>query len=234
MELPVAKTKSTSKTNAKNENAALDWPACQLMLTVAPGPGSAEKLRAMFGHCQPVAVLIRPLPQHHLGAGEVKPLVDVAQEFGAAAIIFDDVRLAQTLHADGVHLVLDRGGDVGAAIAAARSSLGAAANIGVDPGISRHRAMEAGEAGADYVAFSVADGSDVARQARDDLIGWWGEIFEVPCVALDVATADEASTLDMHGADFVALTVPSVCALEAAMVLAGEVDAVLGVMGAGE
>jgi thiamine-phosphate pyrophosphorylase len=228
----MAKTKSKSK--SKSAATDVDWPACQLMLTVAPGPGAVEKLRAVFGHCQPVAVLIRPEERHNLGAGEVKSLVDVAQEFGAAAIIFEDVRLAKTLHADGVHLVSEGLGDLQAAIAEARGTLGNTANIGVDAGISRHRAMEAGEAGADYVAFGVADGTDVARQARDDLIGWWGDIFEVPCVALDVMTADEAGKLDVDGADFVALTVPSSGTLETSMVLAGDVDTVLGATGAEE
>ena len=116
----MAKTKSKSKTAP----ADIDWPACQLMLTVAPGPGSADRLRAVFGHCQPVAVLIRPEAGHNLGAGECKSLVDVAQEFGAAAIIFEDIRLAQTLHADGVHLVADPNSDLQGAIAAARASLG--------------------------------------------------------------------------------------------------------------
>ncbi len=221
--LDVAKTKSKSKQPASE----VDWPACQLMLIVEPGPGSLEALRAAFGHCQPAAVLIRPKPEHHLGAGEVKPLVDLAQDYGAAAIIFDDVRLARTLKADGVHLDIRTEGPLDALIADARASLGAAANIGVDAGISRHRAMEAGEAGADYVAFGAVEGTSVAREARDDLIGWWASIFEVPCVALDVVTADEAAGIDRDGADFVGLTLPAGASLDAVMVLAGDVDAVL-------
>jgi thiamine-phosphate pyrophosphorylase len=219
----VAKTKSKTKQSVSE----IDWPACQLMLTVQPGPGALEALRAAFGHCQPAAVLIRPKLEHNLGAGEVKPLVDLAQDNGAAAIIFDDVRLARTLKADGVHFDVQTEGALAALIADARASLGTAANIGVDAGISRHRAMEAGEHGADYVAFGAVDGTAVARQARDDLIGWWAGIFEVPCVALDVVTADEAATVDRDGADFVGLTVPAGASLEDVMVLAGDVDAVL-------
>jgi thiamine-phosphate pyrophosphorylase len=216
-------------TKSKSSKAAadVDWPACQLMLTVQPGPGAVEALRAAFGYCQPVAVLIRPAAEHNLGAGEVKPLVDLAQDYGAAAIIFEDVRLARTLKADGIHLSASADGALSDLIADARANLGAAANIGVDAGISRHRAMEAGEAGADYVAFGAAEGTPVAREARDDLIGWWASIFEVPCVALDVATADEAAAADRDGADFVALTLPAKGSLEDVMVLAGDVDAVL-------
>ena len=224
--LHVAKTKSKSNTPTR-PSGDVDWPACQLMLTVTPGPGAPDALRLAFGHCQPAAVLIRPKPEHRLGAGEVKPLVDLAQEFGSAALIFDDVRLARTLKADGVHLGSLIQGDLPAVVADARASLGAAANIGVDAGISRHRAMEAGEAGADYVAFGALENSPVARQARDDLITWWAAIFEIPCVALDVVTAEEAASCDGNGADFVALTLSPDASNETVMSLAGAVDAVL-------
>jgi thiamine-phosphate pyrophosphorylase len=221
----VAKTKT--KSNSKPPASDIDWPACQLMLTVQPGPGALAALRAAFGHCQPAAVLIRPKPEHNLGAGEVKPLVDFAQEYGAAAIIFEDVRLARTLRADGVHFDRTSDGALSDLIADARASLGAAANIGADAGISRHRAMEAGEAGADYVAFGAAEATAVARQARNDLISWWAGIFEIPCVALDVATADEAEACCADGADFVALTLLAGASEDAIMRLAGDVDRVL-------
>ncbi len=219
----MAKTKSNSKTSVSDA----DWPACQLMLTVQPGQGAVDALRAAFGHCQPAAVLIRPAPEHNLGAGETKPLVDIAQDYGAAAIIFGDVKLAQILRADGVHFESHADGSLASLIADARAALGASANIGVDAGISRHRAMEAGECGADYVAFGAADADAVTRQARDDLIAWWGEIFEVPCVALDITTADETATAELNGADFVALTLPPGASIEAVMTLCGAVDGVL-------
>jgi thiamine-phosphate pyrophosphorylase len=224
----VAKTKSTSKKSTKPADD-LDWPACQLMLTVTPGPGAVEGLRAAFGHCQPAAVLIRPKPEHHLGAGEVKPLVDLAQDYGAAALIFNDLRLARTVKADGVHLHVQTDGTITALIAEARAALGAAANIGIDAGISRHRAMEAGEAGADYVAFGAAEDTPLARQARDDLVSWWSDIFEVPCVTLDIVTADEAAAAEGDGADFIALTLPSGASVDQIMTLVGDVDSVLNV-----
>jgi thiamine-phosphate pyrophosphorylase len=222
----VAKTKSKTRKSAKPTDE-IDWPACQLMLTIAPGPGALEALRAAFDNCQPAAVLIRPKPEHNLGAGEVKPLVDLAQDFGAAALIFEDARLARTLKADGIHLSAQTDSNIPALIADARAALGAAANIGVDAGISRHRAMEAGEAGADYVAFGAAEGTPLARQARDDLVSWWSAIFEVPCVTLDVISAEEAAGANSNGADFVALTLPFGATIEAVMALAGDVDAVL-------
>lgn len=197
------------------------------MLTVQPGPGAVDALLAAFGHCQPAAVLIRPAPEHHLGAGETKPLVDIAQDYGAAAIIFGDVKLARTLRADGVHFDAQVDGALEHVVADARAALGAAANIGVDAGISRHRAMEAGEAGADYVAFGAAQSDAVTRTARNDLVAWWGEIFEVPCVALDILSADEAASAERDGADFVALTLPPGAMPDVVMLLVGAVDAVL-------
>jgi thiamine-phosphate pyrophosphorylase len=222
----VAKTKSTSKKAPKSADG-LDWPACQLMLTVTPGPGALEALRAAFGHCQPAAVLIRPKPEHNLGAGEVKPLVDLAQDYGAAALIFEDVRLARTLKADGVHIHAQTDGTVTALVAEARAALGAASSIGIDAGISRHRAMEAGEAGADYVAFGAAEDTALARQARDDLVSWWSDIFEVPCVTLDVISAAEAAVAESDGADFIALTLPPAASIDHVIALAGNVDTIL-------
>ena len=65
------------------------------------------------------------------------------------------------------------------------------------PGASRHDAMELGEAGADYVAFGIppdVEDRAVAVERRLDLIAWWSEVFELPCVAFDVADAEEART----------------------------------------
>ena len=215
-----------AKTKKKSPKAAeIDWPACQLMLVVEPGAGARERLTAAFEHCQAVAVLIRPKPEHQLGAGEVKPLVDLAQDQGAAAIVFGDAQLAKTLRADGVHL--PAGLDTRARIADARAMLGAEASIGVDAGHSRHEAMEAGEAGAEYVAFGYGAGGPAGRLQRDELIAWWAGIFEVPCVVLDVECADEVRIADKQGADFAALTLPSQASPDEIAVLTGEADAAL-------
>jgi thiamine-phosphate pyrophosphorylase len=80
---------------------------------------------------------------------------------------------------------------------AARKRLGASAIVGADCGASRHFAMEMAEAGADYVG--LANGGE----GGSELIAWWGELFEVPCVALDPVEPDEAGALAGLGADFV-------------------------------
>lgn len=189
----------------------VEWPPCQLMLTIEPGAGARSRLEAALEAATVAAVLIRPKAGDRLGAGEVKPLVDLAQDQGAVAILHDDAQLAKTLRADGVHLPpgLPGGSDVRERIAAARSILGGSASIGADAGTSRHAAMEAGEAGAEYVAFGDAGGTDECRRRRDELIAWWAAIFEVPCVALDMHTVEDVERADVDGADFAALTLPN-------------------------
>ena len=205
--------------------AEVDWPECQLMLVIEPGPGARERLRSALDHCQATAVLIRPRPEQFLGAGEVKPLVDLAQDHGVAVIVCDDLKLAKTLHADGVQLL--SGPDLRDRIADARAVLGAESSIGVDARHSRHEAMEAGEAGADYVAFGIASMGDAGRTKRDDLVAWWAEIFESPCVMLDVEQVAEAAQGDRDGADFVALTLPFTASSDDIAVLVGDVDTAL-------
>jgi thiamine-phosphate pyrophosphorylase len=70
--------------------------------------------------------------------------------------------------------------------------------------------MELGEGGADYVAFGVpAHVEDRARAAERQLglVSWWSEVFEIPCVALNVSDTEQARRLAEAGADFVGVTI---------------------------
>jgi thiamine-phosphate pyrophosphorylase len=90
----------------------------------------------------------------------------------------------------------------------ARKIVGGSRIVGADAGISRDDAMTLGEAGADYIAFGAPSHlKDRAkgRARRQEMIAWWSELFEVPCVAFDVETASEAAELARVGADFVAV-----------------------------
>jgi thiamine-phosphate pyrophosphorylase len=170
-------------------------------------PRAVEGLLAASGAA---VLLIEPAGECPLDASAVKPLVDVAQAKGIAALIQSDARLARTLRADGVHLpwskdVVDRYGE-------ARQVLGNRFIIGADAGRSRHDAMTLGEAGADYVGFGIprhVEDREAARARRLDLVAWWSEIFEVPCVAFDVETEEDAAALIEAGADFVAVRAPA-------------------------
>jgi thiamine-phosphate pyrophosphorylase len=181
--------------------------ATQLCCRLHPGPTARDRLNAILDSGPVASVIIAARPGMRLGAGEVKPLVDLIQKRGVAALVEDDAQLARTVRADGVHLpwrpgILD-------VFAEARQVLGERYICGADAGRSRHDAMSLGEAGADYVSFGAfADTGEDDRDGRAEFIAWWSEIFEVSGVALDVATVEEAERLVELGADFIAWQVP--------------------------
>jgi thiamine-phosphate pyrophosphorylase len=131
----------------------------------------------------------------------IAPLVQGA---GVAFLLNDRPDLADRLGADGVHI-----GQKDTPYAAARRLMGPDRTVGVTCHASRHLAMEAGEAGADYVAFGAfyptRTKSPDAR-AEPDLLSWWQALMEVPCVAIGGITADNAAPLAAAGADFVAVS----------------------------
>jgi thiamine-phosphate pyrophosphorylase len=168
-----------------------------------------ERLTSAFDIVSPAAALITPYAGQGLSAGELKPLIRLCQSRDVAALIAGDAQLARTLKADGVHL--PAGGAV-PGYDAARKIVGKSYIVGADAGVSRHDAMTLGEAGADYVAFGAPSHLKdriKARARRRDLIAWWSELFEVPCVAFDVETASEAAELARLGADFIAIALPT-------------------------
>jgi len=185
-------------------------PSCLLYAVVEAGPGAAERLGAALAAVQVSSVLIAPAQDGVLDAASAKPLVELAQRAGAAALIADNAALAKALRADGVHLGISM--DPAGTYADARRILGPRAIVGADAGISRDDAMTLAEDGAEYVAFGAPlDLSDLdkARARRAELISWWAEIFEVPCVAFDVESPEAAAALAQAGADFVSVTLPT-------------------------
>ncbi len=178
---------------------------CELYLVIETGEGSAARLSAALDAATIATVLIRAPENSTPDAAAAKALVELAHRSGVPALIVGDPALVRSTAADGIHLTT---GDL-TAYEASRSALGDGRIVGVDPGVSRHDAMTAAEAGADYIAFGAPahlNDRDKGRQRRDDLVAWWAEIFQVPCVAFDVDTRDEAEALARSGADFVAVT----------------------------
>lgn len=130
----------------------------------------------------------------------LKPIV---QDAGAAFILNDRPDLAAKLDADGVHV-----GQSDASYAAARAALGKERIVGVTCHNSRHLAMEAAEAGADYVAFGAFYPTDTKQPlhwAEPDILQIWSEIAETPCVAIGGITIENAPPLVRAGADFLAV-----------------------------
>ena len=180
--------------------------SCQLYL-VSPdgiGPGFEDRLREALS-AGPVAAFqlrLKNAPDDVVleAAGRLQPIC--AQQ-GTAFILNDRVDMAKACGADGVHLGQGDGDP-----REARRLLGPAAQIGVTCHDSRHLAMEAGEAGADYVAFGAFfPTSTKAAIHRPDpsILSWWSRLFEIPCVAIGGITPDNGRVLIEAGADFLAV-----------------------------
>ena len=140
----------------------------------------------------------------HAAALLAEPLQKLCADADVAFIVNDSVSLARRLGADGVHLGQDDGD-----VADARERLGRTAQIGVTCHASRHLALEAGEAGADYVAFGAFFPSatkDAAHRADPELLEWWQTFFELPCVAIGGITPETCGPLAAAGADFIAVS----------------------------
>lgn len=133
-----------------------------------------------------------------------KKIVPKLQEAGIAVIINDNARIAKDLHADGVHL-----GQSDGSVSEARALLGRDATIGVTCHNSRHLAMEAAEKGADYVAFGAffpTQTKEISHNAGPEILTWWQDLMEIPCVAIGGINALNAAPLAKAGADFIAVS----------------------------
>lgn len=173
------------------------------------GPHARETLLTAIAAAPVSTVLLTPGEDGRIDPALAKELTGLGQKKGVAMLIADDVALARSLKADGVHLTWSK--DQVSRYRDARDHFGAHAIVGADAGRSRHDAMGLAEAGADYVAFGIpphVEDVATARERQADLIAWWSEIFEVPCVAMDVASQDDAAAFYARGADFVAVSLP--------------------------
>jgi thiamine-phosphate pyrophosphorylase len=131
-------------------------------------------------------------------------LMPIAQNYDVAYLINDRPDLAAELGADGVHV-----GQEDMAYAEARRLVGRDRIVGVTCHNSRHLAMEAGEAGADYVAFGAffpTTTKTAKFTAEPEILEWWSSLFEIPCVAIGGITVENAPALIAAGADFVAVS----------------------------
>jgi thiamine-phosphate pyrophosphorylase len=140
----------------------------------------------------------------HEAARLAEPLQRICADAACAFIVNDSISLAKRLGADGVHL-----GQADGEVGEARQRLGREAQIGVTCHASRHLAMEAGEAGADYVAFGAFFASPTKpgeHRPEPELLEWWSALFELPCVAIGGITPQNCAPLVAAGADFLAVS----------------------------
>jgi thiamine-phosphate pyrophosphorylase len=183
-------------------------PDCRLYLITPPAlPDLAAFCTALAqaldaGDVAALQLRLKDVPDEAvLRAAEA--ILPIAQARDVAVLMNDRMDLAKRAGCDGVHLGQGDGDPV-----AARKLLGAEATIGVTCHASRHLAMEAGEAGADYVAFGAffpTGTKTVQHHAEPEILEWWSEMFELPCVAIGGITAENCAPLVRAGADFLAV-----------------------------
>lgn len=184
-------------------------PLCRLYLITPPrlddpaafGRTLAHALDA--GDVAALQIRLKDVPDEIVAAA-VDALSPIAQARGVAVILNDRPDLAARLGCDGVHV-----GRQDATVREARRIMGPNAMVGATCHDSRHLAMEAAEAGADYVAFGAffpTTTKEASTRAEPEILTIWQETMEIPCVAIGGITVDTARELARAGADFLAVS----------------------------
>ncbi|SLN73486.1 thiamine phosphate synthase [Oceanibacterium hippocampi] len=131
-------------------------------------------------------------------------LMPIAIARDVAFLVNDRPDLAHEMGADGCHV-----GQDDMPYRQARALMGPEAIVGVTCHASRHLAMTAADAGADYVAFGAF--YDTATKtpkdrAEPEILEWWSGLMEIPCVAIGGINAANAAPLVAAGADFICVS----------------------------
>lgn len=117
-----------------------------------------------------------------------------AQALGVAVLVMGEARDAARAGADGVQVDANT-----ADVAEARAALGKDRVVGAFAGASRHFAMEAAEAGADYIAFD----QNGPTLGGEPIVRWWADMMELPCVAFQPVEPQDLDTLLPQKPDFI-------------------------------
>ena len=182
-------------------------PRCQLYLVTPPAlePAAfAETLKAALdgGPAACLQLRLKDAPDDAVRR-TAEILMQVCHRHDVAFLINDRPDLAHELGADGVHI-----GQEDAGYAEARALVGDGATVGVTCHNSLHLAMEAAEAGADYVAFGAffpTRTKDPKSKADLETLESWSAATVVPCVAIGGITVENCRPLIRAGADFLAV-----------------------------
>ena len=167
---------------------------CRLYVTIAPhsdGGKDLESLGRILDAGDVACIRLRTDGADDSFADFARDVISLAHSRDIAVLVDDDVTLAQSVGADGVHLT----GELGQ-YPSARAMLGENGIIGIDCTGSRDKAMSAGEQGADYVCLSGEN---------PETVNWWTQLFEVPCVAQLDDNADHTRAVISGGVEFVAI-----------------------------
>ncbi|MEP2989127.1 MAG: thiamine phosphate synthase [Parasphingorhabdus sp.] len=182
-------------------------PSCQLYL-ISPtdvGGDFPEQLRQALGAGTAAAFQFRVKDVDQYEAARLaEPIKAICDAYDVAFVVNDDVGLAKRLTADGVHL-----GQDDEELSVARDMLGPDVQIGITCHDSRHLAMEAGEGGANYVAFGAffpTQTKQTHHRPDIEILKWWSSVMEIPCVAIGGITPENCKPLVEAGADFLAVS----------------------------
>jgi thiamine-phosphate pyrophosphorylase len=184
-------------------------PDCRLYLITPPGlpdlAGFGEQLAVALdaGDIAALQIRLKDIPDAEIGRA-VEALAPVARARGVAVILNDRPDLARKFGCDGVHV-----GQSDASVAEARRVIGKDAMLGATCHDSRHLAMEAAEAGADYVAFGAFFPTETkltVHRPEPEILSIWQETMQIPCVAIGGITANNCAPLVQAGADFLAVS----------------------------
>jgi thiamine-phosphate pyrophosphorylase len=181
-------------------------PNPRIYLTTPPvgdGAALAARLAPALAAADVAAVLLRFDPAQNderAAINAVKRIAATVQNAGAALVLDDQPQIVARSGADGAHITGVE------ALTAALPALRPDRIAGVGGLLSRHDAMVAGEAGADYVMFGEpdADGGRPTVEAIAERLAWWSELFEIPCVGF-AQTQEDVGIMARAGADFIAL-----------------------------
>ena len=181
---------------------------CRLYLITPPriddpaAFGRSLELALAAGDVAALQVRLKEVPDSVIET-VTETVLPLAQARGVAVIMNDRPDLAARLGCDGVHV-----GQDDASFAEARRAVGPDRIVGVTCHDSRHLAMEAAEAGADYVAFGAVfptSTKEASTRAELELFSIWQEVMQIPCVAIGGITAENVYEPAAAGADFVAV-----------------------------
>lgn len=178
---------------------------CRLYLITPPAlpPGFEETLAAALdaGDVACLQLRLKDAPPDAVKRA-IERLLPIAQSRDVAFLLNDDAQLAAEMGCDGAHLGQSDGDHAGARMLLTGKILGITCHD------SRHLAMNAGEMGADYVAFGAffpTATKDTQHVADLELLEWWSEVMQVPSVAIGGITAENCAPLVQAGADFLAV-----------------------------
>lgn len=170
-------------------------PACDIYLVLSPDFDPHTDLPFMtqaLDNAAPVALRIAATDPARVRdcIAAIRPLT---RQRDIALMLTDLPELARREDCDGVHI------SVGSSLRdTARAALGPDLQLGIACGASRDEAMQAGEAGADYIALSP-DAAEIAQ--------WWSQVMELPIVAENLKNIADATRMQAAGVDFLAFEI---------------------------